>query len=36
MKKNATNGFYLEKNDKSMMMCSMDMCCQTGMGGVPM
>ena len=36
MEKLATNGFYLEKIEKSMMMCCMTMCCQIGMGGPPM
>jgi len=34
--KTVTIGIYLEKRNKSMMMCCMDMYCLTGMGGPPM
>jgi hypothetical protein len=37
MKKLITFENYSEKlNEQPMMMCYMDMCCRTGMGGLPM
>jgi hypothetical protein len=36
VKKELTGGIYLEKNNKPMMMCCMDMHYLPGMGGLPM